>query len=253
MGVDGVDCRRRTEELVDDWAHDAGIVAKDEHVKGRAGLRSSAEGWETRNHGTKGEAAAHVAGELAKELGTDVAEHVAMEGTGRLATYLAGASGVGAAIGGGVILSTVVTAQQLYSEWGHAHQKGDNIRQLAQNDAVNIALARGLEFNPAFGNAEAARRPGVEKGTERLLGQLNGKDAPMKPILQARADEGFVAAERAYAATSHLAGTPERAGAMRTWMKDNGFEDRQRDDVAFGKGVEYFVWTQGAGSRNGPV
>ena len=41
MSIDGVDGRRRTEDLVDDWAHDAGIVGQDEHVKGHAGLRSS--------------------------------------------------------------------------------------------------------------------------------------------------------------------------------------------------------------------
>lgn len=251
MGVDGVDCRRRTEDLVDDWAHDAAIVANDEHVKGRAGLRSSADAWETRNHGTKGEAATHVAGELAKELGHEVADHAIFEGHGAAARLLGTVGGVGTAVGVGVVLSTLVTAQQLYSEWGHAHQKGDDIRSLAQNDAVNVALARGLAFHPAFGNDEASRRPGVEKGTGRLLEQLNGKDAPLLPVLQARADEGFVATERAYEATKHLAGTPERAGAMRAWLKDNGFEDRQRTDVAFGKGAEYFTWLQGVGAKRG--
>lgn len=247
MGVDGVDCRRRTEDLVDGWAHDAGIVAQDEHVKGRAGLRSSSEAWATRNHGTRGEAATHVAAELGKELAPELADHAVVEGPGAAARLV----GAGTAVALGVIVSTAVTAQQLYSEWGHAHQKGDNIRALAQNDAVNVALARGLDFHAGFGNDEASRRPGVEAGTARLLGQLGGKDAPLKPILQARADEGFVAAERAYGATRHLAGTPERAAAMHAWMKDNGFADRQRTDVAFGKGVEYFAWLEGAGPKHG--
>ena len=251
MGVDGVDCRRRTEELVDDWAHDAGIVAKDEHVNGRAGLRSSAEAWETRNHGTKGEAAHHVGVELAKELAPEVVDHALFEGGGKAALRFGLSHAAGLGLGAGVAAGSVLTAHQLYSEWAHAHQKGDDLRSLAQNDAVNVALSRTLSFHPAFGNDEAARRPGVEKGTGKLLEQLHGKDAALVPIMQARADEGFVAAERAFGATRHLAGSPERAGAMRAWMKDNGFEDRQRNDIAFGKGVEYFGWLEGVGAQRG--
>jgi len=244
MGVDGVDCRRRTEDLVDGWAHDAGLVQKDEHVQGRAGLRSSARAWEERNHGTPGEGAKEVAVGLAKELAPDVAEYGLMEGHGAAAVAAASAGRVaGTAIGVGVATGTVVGAYELYMHaWAEPHQKGDNLRALQHNDAVNVALATSLAFDPRFGADEKARRPGVEKGTGQLLEQLNGKDAALRPILQGRADEGFMAQERAFAATQQLGNTPARAEAMQRWMKDNGFADRQRNDVAFGKGVEYFNW-----------
>ncbi len=171
-GVDGVSSRRRTEELVDDWAHDAGIAGKDEHVKGRAGLRSSSEVWEARKEATAGEAVREVASGLAKELGPELLDHAVVEGHGAL----------------------------------------------------------------------ALRAAQVEKGTTKLVEQLKGKDAALVPILQARADEGFIVQQRAHEATKSLGNTPARAEAMQNWMKDNGFEDRRRNDVAFGKGAEYFEW-----------
>jgi hypothetical protein len=244
MGVDGVDCRRRTEDLVDDWAHDAGLVQKDEHVQGRAGLRSSAQAWEARNEGTAGEATKEVAKNLAKEIGPDVADFGLMEGHGAAAVAAASAGrAAGTAVGVGVAGGTVLGAYELYMHaWAQPHQKGDNIRALQHNDAVNVALATSLAFAPGFAADEKSRRPGIEKGTSQLLEQLNGKDAALKPILQGRADEGFVAQERAFAATQHLGNSPARGEAMQRWMKDNGFTDRQRNDVAFGKGVEYFNW-----------
>jgi hypothetical protein len=248
-GIAGVDCRRRTEELVDDWAHDAGIVSKDEHVKGRAGLRSAADAWEARNHGTKGEAAAGVAEGLAVQIAPDVAEHFMFGGSSAVVSA-AGMAGAGLALGVGVAASSVYGAYRLYKDaWADPHAKGDNIRALAHNDAVNVAVASSLSFDPRFASEEAARRPGVEKNSAKLVTELHGKDAALVPILQARADEGFVAAERSLEATKSLAGTPERAVAMQRWMKDNGFEDRARNDVAFGKGAEYCVWLHGASHR----
>lgn len=244
MGVDGVDCRRRTEDLVDGWAHDAGIVGKDEHVQARAGIGSSAQAWEERNHGTVGEGAKEVALGIAKEVAPDVAEYGLMEGHGAAAIAVASAGrAAGVSIGVGVAALTTLGAYELYKNgWAEPHHKGDNIRALQHNDAVNVAVASSLSFAPGFAADERARRPGVEKGTSQLVEQLNGKDAALKPILQARADEGFLAQERAFAATQHLGNTPARGEALQRWMKDNGFADRQRNDVAFGKGVEYFNW-----------
>ncbi len=243
-GVDGVSCRRRTEDLVDDWAHDAGIVGKDEHVKGRAGLVSSAKAWEERNHGTPGEGAKEVAIHLVKELGPELADHAVVEGHGALARAAAqSGKAAGAGLAGVVVAGTAIGAYELYQHgWLEPHTKGDNLRALQNNDAVNVAVAHALAFDDGFKANEKATRPGVEKGTSQLLGQLKGKDAGLVPILQARADEGFLAQERAHAATRSLGNTPARAEAMQKWMKDNGFEDRQRHDVAFGKGVEYFNW-----------
>jgi hypothetical protein len=171
-----------------------------------------------------------VAGGLADQLAPDVLEHLGMASAG---------------VGFGVAGSTVLGAYGLYKHaWADAHAKGDNIRDLAHNDAVNVALASKLAFDPRFGAEEAQRRPGVTANTEKLVGQLNGKDAALVPILQARADEGFIAMERALEATKSLAGSPQRGAAIQTWLKANGFEDRLRNDVAFGKGAEYAAWLQ---------
>ncbi len=79
-------------------------------------------------------------------------------------------------------------------------------------------------------------------GSTKLSEKLNEpKNAGMKAAFQARADEGFVAAERAAKAVAHLP-EAERPAAFGRWMKDNGFGDRLENDVAFGKGVEYAKW-----------
>ncbi|MDB4935409.1 MAG: hypothetical protein JWP87_2381 [Labilithrix sp.] len=243
-GVDAASSKRRTEDLVDDWAHDAGLVGKDEHVKARAGLQSSSKAWGERNEATPGEAMKGLATGLAKEAVPELANHAVVEGHGAMAVRAAQAGRVaGGGLAAVVVAGTVVGAYELFMKgWAEPHQKGDAIRALQHNDAVNVVLAQELAFDERFGAYEAASRPGVEKGTAMLRGQLDGKDAALRPILQARADEGFVAQERAYEATKHLGNTPARAEAMQKWMKDNGFEDRRRNDVAFGKGVEYFDW-----------
>jgi hypothetical protein len=243
-GIEGASSRRRTEDLVDDWAHDAGIVGKDEHVKGRAGLRSSSDAWERRHEATPGERAKELAEGLAKEVVPELLDHAALEGHGALAMRAAQAGRV-AGVGSGVIVGglTVLGAYELYKNgWAKPHHDGDNLRALQNNDAVNVAIATSLAFDPRFGAQEAASRPGVEKGTTQLVQQLKDKDASLVPILQARADEGFLAQERAFEATKSLGNTPARADAMQKWMKDNGFEDRRRNDVAFGKGAEYCAW-----------
>jgi hypothetical protein len=244
MSIDGIDCRRRTEDLVDDWAHDAKIVGKDEHVKARAGLESSTHAWEERNRvtpGKVGEAGAHAVVEVVPEITAHAVHHAAAIG-GAAGTAAGWVTGGCAALG----------ADMLYiGAWAHPHAEGDQIRALQHNDAVNVAIATKLEFADGFKADERARRPGVEKGTSQLLAQLDGKDKPLVPILQARADQGFIAHKRAFAATASLAGSPERGPAIQKWLKANGFEDRQRNDVAFGKGAEYFDWLQGVGKQRG--
>jgi hypothetical protein len=228
---------RKTEDLIDEWAHDAAIAGEDDRVKGRAGLRSHASAWRGR-----GEHAGSAAPVTIAEIVAPDAALAALEGM---------EVGV-AAFAAGLVASTFVsTAHWYYAGWVEPHAKGDNLRALAQNDAVNVALARGLDFHPRFGAHEAAMRPGVERGTERLLDALRGDDAPIKPVLQERADAGFTAAERAFQATAALRGSPARAEALTRWMKDNGFAERMRGDVAFGKGFEYYVWLETMGDREG--
>ena len=235
-GVSGADCRKKTEDLVDRWAHDAGVVGKDEHVKGRAGLKSSEEAWKARNDAP--------AGQLAKDAGIGITRELLPDALEKLA--IGGTLGAGAVIG-----STAYGAYELYSGWAAAHAKGDDIRQLAHNDSVNVALAKSLAFDSRFGADEAARRPGVEKNTAKLVEALRGKDKDLGPVLQSRADEGFLTMQRAFAATKPLAHSPERGAAMTKWLDDNGFQDRRRNDVAFGKGMEYFTWLDGAGAQRG--
>jgi len=70
----------------------------------------------------------------------------------------------------------------------------------------------------------------------------------MKAAFQTRADDGFVAAERAARAVAHLPES-ERPAAFERWMKDNGFADRLANGVAFGKGVEYSKWIHTAQAK----
>lgn len=237
-GVSGADCRRNTEDLVDRWAHDAKIVKDDEHVRARAGLESHDHAWKNRNEVTPGHAGRHLAVDVAKELAPEIAqmaaEHVAIRGAMMAA-------------GGVVVGGMILTAYDLMKHgWAVPNAKGDHFAALAHNDAVNVAIAKGLAFDPRFGEHEAAARPGVLVNAGKLLEALQGKDRALTPILQARADEGFVATERAFAATKHLAGHPDRHFAMAKWLDDNGYGDRRRNDVAFGKGMEYFNWVQSA-------
>lgn len=253
LGMTEVSSRVRTEDLVDRWAHDAKIAGDDEHVKGRSGLRSMAEAWKERNEATPREAAGHTALGVVRELLPEVLDFVAHEGETKAAKFVASHFGAKVATGlaFGVIGNTAVTAYELYQHgWAKAHAKGDNLRQLAQNDAVNVAIAQSLEFHPQFGVREAAERPGVEVNTGKLKALLQSDDAALKPLLQRRADEGFAAAERAWKAVSSVP-KERRAEAMMSWYKDNGFEDLRRTDVAFGKGIEYFGWCKAEGAKYG--
>ncbi len=234
--VGSIDVRRTTEDLIDEWAHDASIAAEGEHVKSTSGLRSQRSAWDAR-HGD------------AKAAGSSAAEAAGPE---LALTALEGLEVGVLAFGAGLVTATLASAAHwYYAGWVEPNAKGDNLRALAQNDAVNVALANGLDFHSRFGAYEAAKRPAVQKATERLLTLLGGRDAPLKSVLQERADRGFVAAERAFAATARLEGSPERAGAIQQWMKDNGFSERMRGDAAFGKGAEYFFWLHALGKREG--
>lgn len=230
-GPSGVGCQSRTEEIVDRWAQDAGIVGKDEHVKTSNALGSSKQAWAERND-VHGHDLGEVAGTVAREGGTALSEHFLEHGM-----VAAGA------MAGILVAGTVQGAYHLYKHWAESHAKGDDLANRAHNDAVNCALASKLAFHPRFGQDEQAKRPGVTAGTDKLMTALSGKDADLLPILQGRADEGFNAMERAYAATSKVP-ADQRGVAMSKWLDDNGFADRRKTDIAFQKGGEYFLWTK---------
>lgn len=234
MSVTGkVGCNSSTNDIVDRWGQDAGIIGKDEHIKTTHALGGSKEAFAKRNE-PHGHDYADAGVTMAREGGLTL-----MEQWGKLGHVVEGAGLAGAA----VVAGTVVGAYHLYKTWAEAHAKGDDLANRAHNDAVNCAIANGLAFDPKFGQAERAKRPGVAAGTEKLLEALKGKDAELRPILQGRADEGFNAYERAFAATNN-APADQRAAAMGKWLSDNGFADRQRSDIAFQKGGEYFLFTK---------
>lgn len=213
---------RRTDDLLDVVAHDAGVVDKDHHVKATAGTKSQAQIWKERHDGEgPGDAALHTGKGVGEHIVTEMVDHKLHPGAG----------GAGLVIGG-----VLKFYGEMLHELDRAEKKADELRAAGDNDAVNVALAKGLAFDPRFGEAEKARRPGVEKATGKILETLNGKDAAIKTVLQQRADEGFLAAKRAFEATKSL--PPEQRGAE--MQKQIGA--RMREDAAFGKGVEYFLW-----------
>lgn len=237
MSVSGVG-QRRTQDLVDDLAHQAEVVDKDHHVSGSTRMKPGAQLHKERHaDGNGAEASKTVGIGVAKEVVPEVIEHHA----GRHA--VAGAARVGGTVAGlGVIAGVGIFAYECLHELAHAEAKADEIRSAFDNDAVNVSLARSLAFHPAFGELEAARRPGVEQAAARMSAKLNEPgNASMRHALQSRADDGFMAAQRAAKAVTHLPES-ERPAAFDRWMKDNGFGDRLETDVAFGKGVEYAKW-----------
>lgn len=232
-GTGKVGCNSSTNDIVDRWGQDAGIIGKDEHIKTTHALGGSKEAFAKRNQ-PHGHDYAEAGGVFVREGGLTLAEQWSALGHPLEAAGAAGSA---------VIAGTVLGAYHLYKTWAEAHAKGDDLANRAHNDAVNCAIASGLAFDPKFGLAEGAKRPGVEAGTAKLVAALNGKDAELRPILQGRADEGFNAYERAFAATE-TAPADQRAAAMGKWLSDNGFADRQKSDIAFQKGGEYFLFTK---------
>lgn len=232
-GNGGVGCNDPMKDIIDRWAQDAGIIGKDEHVKTGHALGGSKEAFANRNQ-PHGHDYAEAGGVVLREGGLTL-----MEQWETLGHAVEGAGAAGAA----VVAGTVLGAYHLYKSWAEAHVKGDDLANRAHNDAVNCALAKGLAFDERFGQAEVAKRPGVDAGTTKLLMALKTKDAALTPILQGHADEGFNAYERAYAATTNT--PPDRRHvAMNKWLMDNGFADRQKNDIAFQKGGEYFLFTK---------
>lgn len=232
---------RKTGELVDEWAHDAGIVDDKHHVTGSARAKSGAQVHAERHRGeTPGRAVKDTAIGIAKETVPEIVGHkLAHAGAARAAAIVEGAGFVG---------GLAYLAYECLHELSAAEKKADEIRAAYDNDAVNVALARSLAFDPHFGEIEAAKRPGVNQAGAKLSQKLNEPGNPLKAAFQQRADDGFDAARRAYAATQHLLAA-DRPAATEKWMTDNGYGDRLQNDVAFGKGVDYFAWTHSAEAK----
>lgn len=233
MSVEGLGARR-TEELADEWAHDAGIIEEGRHVKARAqtpggaALHAGRNGTDWDGAVTTGKA---VGGAVNDTLAGEIAEAVAP-----------------AAEGAGTVGGVIAFAVTALGELARAEAKADEIRAAYDNDAINVALASGLAFHPGFGQAELAARPGVEKAAGKLLEALAGKDAAMKPILQARADVGFLAAARAAKAVAHVPPQEQPAAILR-YLQQAGMGTQLLNDAAFAKGVQYYLWCRSDGAK----
>lgn len=222
--------QRRTGELVDQVAHEAGIIDKDHHVTGNANAKSGTQLHHERNgEGTPAEVAKSVAWDVARDVGAEVFEH-------RLSSSAAGQ----VVAGGAFLYGTFELARICLKELSKAEAKGEEIRAAFDNDAVTVAVAKSLDFDPRFGGTEEASRPGVTIASRKFSTKLD-EHADMKVVLQSRADEGFIAAQRARAAVKNLPPS-EQAAARAKWMNDNGFAERMSSDVAFGLGVRYAEW-----------
>lgn len=230
--------RRSTEDMMDDVAHDASLVGQDEHVHGNALARSSDKMW-TERHAPKAEDAKAIGKELAIEAishGIEIGvEHAAEDAA--LAVFGGAAAGIAAA-------AAPVLALHFFVEefWVKPHVEGDQLRAAQANDALNVGVADTLAMPDGFKAQVRSERPHVETGAAKVRAALNGKDAAMVPELQARADEGFLVAEKLAADVAHLP-PAQRAAALEAGLKK--LVEKSAHDIAFGLGVKMFAWSQG--------
>jgi len=167
--------------------------------------------------------------DLAVEIGKNLAEAANL-------SKLEGAIEVGA-----VGLFTLQALQEL----NRCEKKADEIKNGFDNDATNIAVAGNLAFDPSFSMFEAVRRPGASKNAiSNLTIELQKpENKQVLTALQARADEGFMAADRAMKATANVP-PQQRSAAIKQWFADNGFGERMKSDLAFAQGVRYHAFVQ---------
>lgn len=230
--VSGVSRNRRTEEMMDDLAHDAGIAPGGEHVHSGALQESAAHAWATRH-----DKALPDAKTIAKEGAAKAVEHATEH-----ALEHGWIAGGGAAAASMVIAGSALTLKFLIEEaWLKPHLEGDHMRELQANDALNVGVADTLAMPPGFRASVRGDRPGVEKGAEKVRVALQGRDAAMVPVLQARADEGFLAMKLVFADASHLP-QEQREKAIAAGLAT--LQDRAAHDVAFGLGMKLFVWSE---------
>lgn len=236
--------RKSSGDLIDRVAHDGGLVDGDRHVRGNA-LRPNGTALHALRH--EDERPEDVASHAGKEAGLDAVEHAIHYANGKAAMATKAAKALGLAEGTAEVVGIGWLACDAFGALSDAEEKAEEIRRGFDNDAVNCAIAGNLAFDPAFAALEQAARPGVVRGTSQISEGLRQQPA-IRAVLQARADEGYLAAERALAETSHL--PPEqRAEGLHDWFKAR-YGTRLFTDVAFAKGVEYHAFVTSAAARH---
>lgn len=128
--------------------------------------------------------------------------------------------------------------KNLHEDW----QRGQDAKGAAFNDVCSFAVTSALDFPAGFKTEDHARRPGVEKAGLKLTEELMKRPADRRAMQQS-ADSGFLDAERAWAAVKTLP-VGQRAAAMITQLTQSGKAVKLEGDLAYGKGVESFLYTQ---------
>ncbi len=226
--------RRSTEQMMDQAVHDAGLLGKEEHAKTGAFRADPVKVHAERN----GEDPLHELGHLALHGGKEICDHVMEHAIEKAPEY--GTRALGAA---GFIVGTVKLQYDLSKHVAEAWHHGDLAKNAAVNNAVNRAVVSQLDYSQAFAKADHAARPANDQAVMRLTQKMN-ETAGLRAELQSRADQGFLAAKNAWAVTA--GGDPNtRADRMMKALEQAGHKDKLANDVAFGKGVQYFAWLQG--------
>lgn len=231
-GVSRAD-RRSTEQMMDEAVHDAGLLGKEEHAKTGAfradPVKVHAERTERLNH--------HGAHALAEAVVHESAE----EAISHFALHHSAAAGMAA--GGGVAMGIFTAEKLLFGQLREQWHQGDLAKNAAVNNAVNRAVVSQLDYAQPFAKADHAARPANDASVMKLTQKMN-ETPGLRAELQSRADQGFLAAKSAWAATA--GGDPStRAERMMKALEQGGHKDKLANDVAFGKGVQYFAWLQG--------
>ena len=218
-----------TNTIINDAEHGAGVLPAGQQVQ-TGGLRPTSTEVLAK-HKEEQMNAGHRLEELI--------EHGALHGAAHVAPHVLKYAGLA------VIspLLTVGTAAQVMVEETHGDWKaGQEAKAAHANDVADWALVGALKFDPGFKTEEHEKRPLVrERDGLAIVAQLNASPKNLA-ALQARADQGFQAAGKAFEAVKGLPADKQQAAMLAALKQSNG--PALKDDLAFGKGVEYFMYCQ---------
>lgn len=218
--ISKVGCGPSTNTILNDAEHDAGVLARDVQVKTGGMKRTGPE-------------------LLADRNAAEMDLHHRMQEALDHATRHQLVHGLPPAIGA---LATPIEFALLCIEETHADWKaGQAAKQAMVNDVADLALSTGLDYAGSFKASQFERRAHVSKAAEKTRMLLDTKPES-KALLQARSDQGFLAAQKA---AEDVRGLPpeQRRDAMMTTLQRSSASTIEHD-AAFAKGVEYFLHCQ---------
>lgn len=210
-----------TNTILDRLGHDAHVLGQDERAQTSALIPNARSVQEHR--------------EL--HLGSDAAEialDLALEGLPEATEAAAG--------GAAAVLAPALFAYKALKGFHEDWLKGENIKGAAFNDAASFAVAGVLDFPAGFKTEDHHRRPGVERAGMKMAEELKRHPDDVK-ALQKSADRGFVDAEKAWQAVKDLPSEQRLPGLLKQLTMAGKGDDLQ-SDLAYGKGVEAFLYVQ---------